>query len=79
MAEDQRTIRRELVEMTRENRALRREVMENRTLIEGLTENLGREVDDRVGAVLNTVCVSKTNSFLGSPVEGGLQSDGDCL
>ena len=63
LVEDQRTIRRELVEMTRENRELRREVKGNQTLIEGLTENLGRAIDDRVGAVLHTVCVYKTNSF----------------
>ena len=68
LVEDQRTIRRELVEMTRENRELRREVRGNQTLIEGLTENLGRAIDDRVGAVLHTVCVYKTNSFLGPPV-----------
>ena len=66
--EDQRTIRRELVEMTRENRELRREVVGNHNLIAGLTENLGREVEDRVGAVLHTVCVYKTNSFLGPPI-----------
>ena len=55
--EDQRTIRRELVEMTWENRELRREVVGNHKLIAGLTENLGREVEDRVRAVLYT-CLS---------------------
>ena len=70
LVEDQRTIRRELVEMTRENRDLRREVVGNHNLIAGLTENLGREVEDRVGAVLHTVCVYKTNSSFRSACLG---------
>ena len=61
--EDQRTIQRELVEMTRENRELRREVVGNHHLIAGLTENLGREIDDRVGAVLHTVVYTKLTPF----------------
>ena len=63
LVEDQRTIRRELVEMTRENRELRREVVGNHNLIAGLTENLGREVEDRVGAVLHTVVYTKLTPF----------------
>ena len=54
LVEDQRTIQRELVEMTQENRELRREVVGNHNLIAGLTENLGREIDNRVRAVLHT-------------------------
>ena len=50
-------IRRELVEMTRENQELRREVVGNHDLIAGLTENLGREVEDRVRVILYT-CLS---------------------
>ena len=63
LVEDQRTIRRELVEMTRENRDLRREVVRNHNLIAGLTENLGREVEDRVGAVLHTFVYTKLIPF----------------
>ena len=57
LVEDQRMIRRELVEMTRENQELRREVVGNHDLIAGLTENLGREVEDRVRVILYT-CLS---------------------
>ena len=63
LVEDQRTIRRELVEMTRENRDLRREVVGNHNLIAGLTENLGREVEDRVGAVLHNFVYTKLIPF----------------
>ena len=49
--------------MTQENRELRREVVGNNNLIVGLTENLGREIDDRVGAILHILCVYKANSF----------------
>ena len=51
------------MEMTRENRELRREVVGNHNLIAGLTENLGREVEDRVGAVLHTVVYTKLTPF----------------
>ena len=63
LVEDQRTIRRELVEMTRETRDLRREVVGNHNLIAGLTENLGREVEDRVGAVLHNFVYTKLIPF----------------
>ena len=36
------------------------------------------EIDDRVGVILYTVCVLKTNSFLGPSVEVSLCIDGDC-
>ena len=60
---DRRTIRRELVEMTWENQELRREVRGNQTLLKGLTENLGRAIDDRVGAVLHTFVYTKLTPF----------------
>ena len=63
LVEDQRRIRRELVEMTRENRELRREVVGNHNLIAGLTENLGREVEDRVRAVLHIVLYAKLTRY----------------
>ena len=55
MVEENRTIRREIVEMMRESRDLRREVMGNHNLINGLTDLLGREIDDRVSTVLYAV------------------------
>ena len=39
---------REIIEKTRENRDLLREVRLNTHLIGGLTDNLGREIEDRV-------------------------------
>ena len=63
LVEENRVFQRELVEMTRENRELRREVVGNHNLINGLTDNLGWEIEDRVRAVLHTVCVYKTNSL----------------
>ena len=55
LVEENRTIRREIVEMTRENCDLRREVVGNHNLINGLTNLLGREIDDRVSTVLHVV------------------------
>ena len=55
MVEENRTIQREIVEMTKENRDLRREVVGNHNLINGLTDLLGREIDDRVSTVLHVV------------------------
>ena len=55
MVEENRAIRREIVEMTRESRDLRREVVGNHNLINGLTDLLGREIDDRVSTVLYAV------------------------
>ena len=55
LVEENRTIRREIVEMTRESRELRREVVGNHNLINGLTDLLGQEIDDRVSTVLHVV------------------------
>ena len=55
MTRENRAIRREIVEMTRESRDLRREVVGNHNLINGLTDLLGREIDDRVGTVLHAI------------------------
>ena len=55
LVEENRTIQREIVEMTRESRDLRREVVGNHNLINGLTDLLGREIDDRVSTVLYAV------------------------
>ena len=55
LVEENRAIRREIVEMMREHRELRREVVENHNLINGLTDLLGREIDDRVSTVLYAV------------------------
>ena len=55
LVEENRAIRREIVEMTRESRDLRREVVGNHNLINGLTDLLGREIDDRVSTVLHAV------------------------
>ena len=55
LVEENRTIRREIVEMTRESRDLRREVVGNHNLINGLTHLLGWEIDDRVSTVLYAV------------------------
>ena len=55
LVEENRTIRREIVEMTRESRDLRPEVVGNHNLINGLTDLLGREIDDRVSTVLHAV------------------------
>ena len=55
LAKENRVIRREIVEMTRENRDLRREVVGNHNLINGLTDLLGREIEDRVSTVLHAV------------------------
>ena len=55
LVEENRTIRREIIEMTRESRDLRREVVGNHTLINGLTDLLGWEIDDRVSTVLYAV------------------------
>ena len=49
--------------MTRENREMLREVRLNTHLISGLTDNLGREIEDRVRAVFAYNLVFKTNSF----------------
>ena len=54
LVEENRAIRREIIEMMRENWGLRRETQENHHLIGGLTDNLGREIEDRVGAVFHT-------------------------
>ena len=55
LVEENRAIHREIVEMTRESRDLRREVVGNHNLINGLTDLLGREIDDRVSTVLHAV------------------------
>ena len=55
LVEENRTIQREIIEMTRENRDLRREVVGNHNLINGLTDLLGQEIDDRVSTVLHAV------------------------
>ena len=55
LVEENRTIRREIIEMTRESRELRREVVGNHNLINGLTNLLGWEIDDRVSTVLHVV------------------------
>ena len=55
LVEENRAIRREIVEMTWESRDLRREVVGNHNLINGLTDLLGREIDDRVSTVLHAV------------------------
>ena len=55
LVEENRAIRREIVKMTRESRDLRREVVGNHNLINGLTDLLGREIDDRVSTVLHAV------------------------
>ena len=62
--EENRAIQREIVEMTRETRDLLREVQSNTHLISGLTNNLGREIEDRVRAVLHTIWVYKIDSFI---------------
>ena len=55
LVKENRAIQREIVEMTRENRELRREVVGNHNLINGLTDLVGREIDDRVSTVLHAV------------------------
>ena len=55
LVEENRAIRREIVEMTRESCDLRQEVVGNHNLINGLTDLLGREIDDRVSTVLHAV------------------------
>ena len=55
LVEENRVIRREIVEMTRESRDLRREVVGNHNLINGLTDLLGREIDDRVSTALHAI------------------------
>ena len=55
LVEENRAIRREIVEMTRENRDLRREIVGNHNLINGFTDLLGREIEDRVSIVLYAV------------------------
>ena len=55
LVEENRTIQREIVEMTRESRDLRREVVGNHNLINGLTNLVGREIEDRVSTVLHAV------------------------
>ena len=55
LVEENRVIQREIVEMTRENRELRQEVVGNHNLINGLTDLVGREIDDRVSTVLYAV------------------------
>ena len=41
--------------MTRENREVLREVRSNTHLISGLTDNLSREIKDRVSTVLHAI------------------------
>ena len=53
--EENRAIRREIVEMTGENREILREVQSNTHLISGLTDNLSREIEDRVSTVLHVI------------------------
>ena len=55
LVEENRAIRREIVKMTRESRDLRREVVGNHNLINGLTDLLGWEIEDRVSTVLHAV------------------------
>ena len=55
LVEENRAIQREIVEMTRENRELRREVVGNHNLINGLTDNLGWEIEDGVSTALHAV------------------------
>ena len=55
LVEENRAIRREIVEMTRESHELRREVVGNHNLINGLTDLLGCEIEDRVSTVLHAV------------------------
>ena len=55
LVKENRAIQREIVEMTRESRDLRREVVGNHNLINGLTDLLGRETEDRVSTVLYAV------------------------
>ena len=55
LVEENRAIRREIVEMTRESCDLRREVVGNHNLINGLTDLVGWEIDDRVSTVLHAV------------------------
>ena len=55
LVEENRAIRREIVKMMRESHDLRREVVGNHNLINGLTDLLGREIDDRVSTVLHAV------------------------
>ena len=55
LVEENRAIQREIVKMTREHRKLRREVVGNHNLINGLTDLLGQEIDDRVSTVLHVV------------------------
>ena len=63
LVKENRAIQREIVEMTRESRDLRREVVGNYNLINGLTDLLGREIDDRVSTVLYAVEAYLTNAF----------------
>ena len=53
LVKENQMIRREIVEMMRENQDLRREVVGNHNLINGLTNLLGREIEDRVSTVLH--------------------------
>ena len=55
LVEENRAIQREIIEMTRENRELRREVVVNHNLVTGLTDLVGREIEDRVSTVLHAV------------------------
>ena len=63
LVEENRAIQREIVEMMRESCDLRREVVGNHNLINGLTDLLGREIDDRVSTVLHAVLAYLTNAF----------------
>ena len=47
LVEENRAIQREIIKMTRENRELRREVVVNHNLVTGLTDLVGREIEDR--------------------------------
>ena len=55
LVEENRVIRREIVEMMRENWEVLREVRLNTHLISGLTDNLSQEIEDRVSTVLHVV------------------------
>ena len=55
LVEENRVIWREIVEMMRENWDLRREVVGNHNLINGLTDLVGHEIEDRVSTVLHAV------------------------
>ena len=55
LVEENRAIQREIVKMMRESCDLRQEVVGNHNLINGLTDLLGREIDDRVSTVLHAV------------------------